>query len=146
MALLRSKGFMFLDAKRLCDICGTNETHIDKHGYEHWRNHEGKRYCHKCYGRLISGPKYNRELATRQFLFLKKRYHDPEKIRTGRCSECHRKIGDTYRGWRKKLITIKQTQLHHEFYLTICPWFSRYELCVACHSKIRWRQFRRQIP
>jgi hypothetical protein len=142
MALLRSKGFMFLETKRICDICGTKETYVDKHGYHQWRNHNGKRYCNKCYGRLIDAPKRNPEAAARQYIFLKKRFHDPEKIRTGVCSECHRKIGDTYRGWRKKLIIIKQTQLHHEFYLTICPWFSRRELCVSCHDKIRWRIWR----
>jgi recombinational DNA repair protein (RecF pathway) len=133
---------MFLDIKRICGICGTNETHIDKHGYQHWHNYEGKRYCHKCYGRLIDAPNRNRELATRQFLFLKKQLHDPKKIRTGICSECHRNIGDSYVGHRNKVVTVNQTQLHHEFYLTICPWFSRRELCVACHSKIRWHQWR----
>lgn len=133
---------MFLRPKRFCVVCKSNKTYVTKQGWQCWRNHEGRYYCNKCYGRLIDAPKRNRELATRQFLFLKKRLHDPKKIRTGRCSKCRRKIGDSYVGHRNKVVTINQTQLHHEFYLTICPWFSRRELCVACHSKIRWKQWR----
>lgn len=140
MTLLRSKGFMFLDTKRVCDICDTNKTHVDKHGYERWRDYNGKRYCSKCYGTLVS--KQDPAYIARQYYFLEKRLFDDKKIRTGICSECHKKIGDIYTGWQNKLITLKQTQLHHEFYLTICPWFSRRELCVACHNKIRWRLWR----
>lgn len=133
---------MFLRAKRFCVACGSDKTYINKQGYQCWRNYEGHCYCNKCHGRLVDAPKRNPVYAARQFIFLKKRFHDPEKIRTGICSECNKKIGDKYRARYNKLITIKQTQLHHEFYLTICPWFSRRELCVACHNKIRWQQWR----
>jgi hypothetical protein len=138
-----------IHTKRVCVICGSDKTYVDKHGYSHWRNHEDKIYCKNCYGRLIDSPKRNKEISQRVYLFLDKQLLEDKKTRTGICSKCGKKVGDKYRGWRNKEITIKQTQLHHEFYITICPWFSRIELCVACHDKIRWeewREKRKSIP
>jgi hypothetical protein len=131
-----------VQTKRVCVICNSDKTYIDKHGYSHWRNHEGKIYCKNCYGRVIDSPIRNKQNAMRQYIFLDKFLHDDKKVRTGVCSKCGKKIGDKYRGHRSKELTSKQTQLHHQFYITICPWFSRVELCVSCHNKIRWQEWR----
>jgi hypothetical protein len=142
---LRSKGYKFLGIKRVCEICRTQETYIDKHGYEHWGNHNGKRYCTRCYSKLVSNPKNKhkrKDLKSRTYRFIDKPILEDKKSRTGVCSNCNRKIGDKYNGWRNKEITVKQTQLHHQFYLVICPWFSRVELCVACHSDLRWKEWK----
>jgi hypothetical protein len=88
--------------------------------------------------------KFSGDWRPRRYVFLDKRLINDTRVRTGVCSQCHRQVGDKYQGWRGRVVTVKQTQLHHDFYLTICPWFSRRELCVACHSKIRWGTWRKQ--
>lgn len=92
---------------------------------------------------------YNRAYWARIYTFGDRQLVDSKKCRTGVCSKCGKRVGDKYRGWRNKLLTAKQTQLHHEFYLVICPWFGRVELCVACHDKLHWQRWhgeRKHVP
>lgn len=137
---------MLLHVKRVCDICGSTKTYVDKHNYEQWRNKAGKRYCQKCFAKYFDNPKTNLKWRPRRYCFGDKRLFDYKPVRTGQCSKCGIKIGETYRGWRNRLITVKQTQMHHEFYLVICPWFGKVEVCVACHGKIGWiERHKRQV-
>jgi hypothetical protein len=56
-------------------------------------------------------------------------------LRRGKCSECGKGIGDSYINKYGKNAIIKQTHMHHWFYLVIMPWACTVELCASCHIK-----------
>ena len=127
--------------KRFCYCCGSNETGKWKNRSNWYLNHDSENnvLCSRCYARLIKNPRIMPKWRARRYTYCGQRLFEDKKSRTGICSKCGIKVGDRYIGWRNKIVTVQQTQMHHEFYLVICPWFGRIELCVACHSYIRWR-------
>jgi len=132
--------------KRFCYACGSDKTTLTKGKWPSWiLNHDKDNnvLCLGCFQRIIYLKKYR----ARRYTFADKRMYEDKPTRKGVCSTCGIKVGDQYIGWRNKILTVQQTQFHHEFYLVICPWFSRVELCVACHDKIRWEEYRKNyIP
>jgi hypothetical protein len=130
-----------IKVKRFCYACGSDKTELTQGRWPHWYpNHDKDNnvLCHDCFMRHCYLPVY----YARRYEFCGTRLQEDNKSRVGICSKCGIKVGDRYIGWRNHIVTVQETQLHHQFYLIICPWFSRVELCVYCHDKIRWKEWK----
>jgi hypothetical protein len=131
-----------------CFICNSTKTYLHKGKYPRWHKKEILNnfilwFCLKCYDKYIKRPhyipttRYRFGLSSRQDIrdisrrFNAKRYRFGHlKIlgdgpqRTGICSQCDHSIAAG---------TCHKTDMHHIYYLRICPWFGRVELCHQCH-------------
>lgn len=120
---------------------------------EHWHPYKDGYICKKCYSRLITNPKKTKEYIKKyndrktkeqrkednaktkpKFItYHKKQIYINFKTRTGYCSWCHNNIYDK---------SCKLTHMHHKEYYPIFVWFGTIEICVSCHSKITWQEFK----
>ena len=130
LSLIPSLGLKTVDRIKLqydilCVRCGTDITRIRYHthnngktiGYEDWyHNENGNPVCFDCWDLFHK---------KRTILFLGVQIYLSWNPRTGRCSKCTNNIHDG---------SCKVTNMHHLFYLRICPWFGMVELCVSCHA------------
>jgi len=120
--------------KRFCSRCGSDTTYI-KSAYDGRRSYPLWHFagrdkcsflCHNCYCKIVIHPKW-REFAQRHKIrFGEKHIYLNFEPRKGVCSECGRSVA-------KREIAV--TNMHHECYLIIFPWFSTKELCVRCHNE-----------
>jgi hypothetical protein len=134
--------------KKICYCCGSDKSRPNAKGSPIWYLNYDKDenvFCCRCYDKLIKNPRNNPNNHARRYTYGKRRLLEDKGSRTGKCEWCSKKIGDTYIGWRKRIKIIKETHLHHLFYLVICPWFGRVELCAPCHNKESWRERRELI-
>lgn len=122
-----------LEVKRVCAACDSKTTCLSSRRWPYaiWRFHDGNWYCKKCYRKYIFNPVRN-QLRYR-FGYL--RFYGEVRRLTGICSQCKRKVGDSFVNYKGKVTVVKKTDLHHWFYLIIMPWACREELCPICHAK-----------
>lgn len=132
---------------RICAKCGLKTRLVlRKNGkyYYDWRNVNGECWCFKCWNRIISAPKMNKKwnpihkkiYGKRRFQFKDKSVYHTEVPRTGQCTVCRKRIGDTYLNKRWKERIIKLTHMHHIDYHENSPIDETVELCVSCHGKV----------
>lgn len=130
-----------LTDKRICFACGSSKTRIQKHGAVQWRRpidwFVPLWFCDTCRARYFHGPEMHRKwdkihhvrYGARAYKFgAKKTFIGWGLQRTGFCLKCSNNIHDG---------SCKRTHMHHVYYLRICPWFGREELCVRCHNAQR---------
>lgn len=125
---------------RQCFSCGSNKTYVHSQGWLQWNKIDWfvpLWFCGKCRGRYLRASYRHRRNLTRYTIGHGIRLYNKERQRTGYCSQCSNNVHNG---------TCKITNLHHRYYLRICPWFGRVELCASCHSTITakesWRKGR----
>lgn len=128
-----------IEDKRFCNNCKSTKTRI-RGTWEEWRYNNGLRYCINCYARLFVSKEKKSEQNKKRLWFNGKCIRVKNKIKLGICERCKKKIGDKFIDFFGKEQIIRKTDMHHWFYLIIMPWACTEELCVSCHSKIRWRK------
>jgi hypothetical protein len=108
----------------VCCQCGSDKTYTLKSGKSQWRLKYGNRYCKKCWNELFDyeGIRKGKKKYSNKIIRFKGKQIALFKMRSGICSQC----GIT-----------RKTNIHHEIYIIIFPWFSTQELCVPCHNKKR---------
>lgn len=137
--------------ERICLICGSNETGINKtkYGtpYPLWYYYKDGFLCKKCYCRewrsrnpeKIKGyhEKWDKICTPRILCWTPtdKFLHLQVEPRKGVCQWCGKKIGDEYVDSRGKLAIVKLTNIHHIEYHEDDPLRDTVELCNSCHSK-----------
>lgn len=116
---------------RKCHACGKG-TLVGKNGWEYWRLNRGTDLviCNSCDAIIWR----NKQTNPRRISYGKGVVYLWKNPRTGACQECSRKISDG---------VIKKTDMHHQLYIPIIPWYGLIELCVSCHDK--YRKFHRII-
>ena len=146
---MKAVGGLTFTYKKICHICGSTKTKLNKKGSENWFHTYGKDkpMCQTCYSRLIEAPKRRARLEYTEKHKAYHREYDRRKLRfighgqqvgtfrklTGYCSTCTNNIYDG---------TCKITNMHHWVYIIICPWFGTEERCVSCHCKTKERGYR----
>ena len=132
---------------RICYVCGSNKTYVDKTGRHHWANVDGEWFCKLHYQRYFDNPRRNpitskkwnpirhARYGPRRNTFKGERIYHDENPRKGICEKCGRSIGDEYINCDGQIAIIKRTHIHHIQYDENDPLANTIELCVSCHMK-----------
>lgn len=131
-----------VDDKRFCYGCGSNHTYVNTRGSEEWSTNFPTPFylCKSCYRKYVEYPiKRDFEDINRRLIRFRNRQIKLDKNpRTGICSQCKRKDGDSYINKRGKSCKIKTT-IHHLEYHEDDPLKDTIELCRQCHPEEDWR-------
>jgi len=126
---------------RVCFSCNSTKTYLNCGKWPQWNKVDWfvpLWFCDKCRGHYLRMAWRIRYGLKRYTLYHGIRLQDKTQPRTGYCSQCSNNVHNG---------TCKITNMHHRYYLRICPWFGRIELCASCHSKISakesWKKRRR---
>lgn len=136
---------------KICWIDKTHVTRLSKTGTPKWYKYFSSWFCHNCYQRLLIAPRHNHINNPRfnkiwnpinnpkQLKYKKKPLILEERILTGKCDWCGKKIGEEYINYKGEKAIIKRTSIHHIEYHDDDPLKDTVELCNSCHSKETWR-------
>ena len=133
---------------RMCYVCGSNKTYVDKTGRHHWANVDGEWFCKLHYQRYFDNPRRNPEnskkwnpithakYGPRRMTYEGERIYRDKNYRVGECFKCGKSVGDEYIDCVDETAIIKRTHGHHEYgYFIIFKWFGLVEYCARCHGK-----------
>ena len=132
-------GYPKITENRTCFNCSSNTTYTNHRGWVQWHKINGDWYCHKCRGKLFSGPKYNpincKRNNTRKIFFKGKFVYLKKNPKKGICSWCKKKIGDSYINAKGQIAKMKRTAMHHIEYHEADVLEDTIEICASCHGK-----------
>jgi len=121
--------FVKISDSRTCLNCGSDKTYLEDGIHPVWFNYNGGFICKKCRSKLVDNPKTNIKWSPRRLNYKGKSIPLKERVLTGVCSWCHRKVGEG----------IKRTHIHHLQYHDNDVLKDTIELCPSCHYKESWR-------
>lgn len=120
------------DIQNICANCGSDKTYVqirNGRGTPFWHNHEGKKWCSRCYNNFIAAPKYrkqnNKKSIAYRLEYLGTNLFLSFKLPKDKCEIC---------GVTKE--QGKKIARHHYFYCRIMPWSCTISICNSCHSTV----------
>ena len=135
----------------ICSICGSDKTALhskDKHPVWSINKSDGSLNCRKCFDKYFRNKQKDKENL--------KIYYENNKERLKEKSRQYSKKAITFKDKKirldynpRKNICSEcgfegKTDLHHDKYDELNPLNHTRELCVSCHSKITWKQRKKE--